>query len=349
MNVPVSVLDLTPVPSGSSARDAVRNSVDLGVAAERWGYARYWLAEHHNTPGMACPAPELMIGQIAAATTRIRVGSGGVMLPNHSPLRVAESFRLLEALYPGRIDLGIGRAPGTDRVTAYALRRSNEGGDDFPSQLAELLAFTGDGFPDDHPFRTVTAQPADVELPPIWILGSSDFGAQVAAAMGVGFAFARHLNPRGAEPAMALYRERFEPSKGLAAPKTILALSAICTERSEAARDLAMSMALGVIQMRQGRPGRLPSPEEANAHLYSEGESDQVRRYMRAQVLGTPDEVRSQLSGLVDMTRADEVMIMSMIHDHAARLRSYELISGALGLLAGDLAGVGSPVAAQAH
>ena len=342
MNVPVSVLDLTPVPSGSTGADAVRNSIDLAIAAERWGYSRYWVAEHHNTPGMACPAPELMIGQIASATSRIRVGSGGVMLPNHSPLRVAESFRLLEALYPGRIDLGIGRAPGTDGVTAYALRRSNASGDEFPSQLAELLAFTGGGFPDDHPFRTVSAQPADVDLPPIWILGSSDYGAQVAAAMGVGFAFARHLNPRGAVPAMALYRERFAPSENLDSPKAILALSAICAEATKTADDLASSMALGVIRMRQGRPGRLPSPEEAKAHDYSENEADQVRRYRRAQVLGTPDEVRAELTRLVEETGADEVMIMSMVHDHAARMRSYELISGSLGLAANALAGLGA-------
>ena len=318
----------------------MRNSIDLAVCAERWGYSRYWVAEHHNTPGMACPAPELMIGQIAAATSTIRVGSGGVMLPNHSPLRVAESFRLLEALYPGRIDLGIGRAPGTDGVTAYALRRSTTSGDEFPAQLAELLAFTGGGFPDDHPFRTVSAQPADVELPPIWILGSSDYGAQVAAAMGVGFAFARHLNPRGAEPAMALYRERFEPSEALDAPTTILALSAICAEKTDIADALASSMALGVIRMRQGRPGRLPSPEEAAAHDYNEGEQDQVRRYRRAQVLGTPDEVCAQLAQLVDETGTDEVMIMSMVHDHKARLRSYELISGALGLADQPLVGL---------
>lgn len=332
MSVPLSVLDLTPVPSGAGARDALRNTLDLARAADRWGYARYWLAEHHNTPGMACPAPDVMIAHVAAATTRIRVGAGGVMLPNHNPLRVAESFRLLEALHPGRIDLGIGRAPGTDGVTAYALRGSAATGEEFPSQLAELLAFASEGFPDDHPFRTVRAEPADVDLPPIWILGSSDFGARVAAAMGVGFAFARHLNPRGAAPAVATYRDHFRPGPDGAGPRVILATSAICADTAEEAERLASSMGLGVIRMRQGRPGRLPSPEEALAHAYTADEADQLRRYRRAQVLGTPSEVHERLEEIRAEAAADELMLMAMVHDHAARLRSYELIAGAFAL-----------------
>lgn len=333
MAVPLSVLDLSPVPSGSGARDAVRNTVDLGRHVDALGYRRHWLAEHHNTPGMACPAPEIMIGHVAAATERIRVGSGGVMLPNHSPLRVAESFRLLEALHPGRIDLGIGRAPGTDGVTAYALRRGVAGAEDFPGLLADLLAFSNGGFPADHPYARVTAEPGDVPLPPIFILGSSDYGAQAAAALGVGFAFARHLNPRGAEQAMALYRSLFRPSGDGAEPYAILTVSGVCASTAEEATELASSLALGVIRMRQGRPGPLPSPREAREHDYTPDESDQVRRYMRAQVLGDPASVHARLAELAADTGADEVMVMTSVHDHAARLASYRMLAEVAGLV----------------
>lgn len=330
MELPLSILDLTPVPSGSSPADAVRNTIDLARHADALGYHRYWLAEHHNTPGMACPAPPIMVGHVAGATERIRVGSGGVMLPNHSPLHVAESFRLLEALHPGRIDLGIGRAPGTDGVAASALRR-NSGSTDFPTQLAELFAFCNSGFPDDHPYRTVSAEPSESDLPPVWILGSSDFGAQVAAAFGLGFAFARHLNPRGAVDALRLYRDSFRPSESLTEPRTILTVSAICAETTDEAEDLAMSLGLGVVRMRQGQPGKLPSPDEARAHEWTEWELDQLRRYRRAQVLGTPTDVRDGLATLVDETGADELMLMTTVHDHEARRRSYTLIAQVMG------------------
>ena len=338
MSLPLSVLDLSPVPSGSTAAEALRNTIDLARSTEGWGYRRYWLAEHHNTPGLASSAPEVMIGQVAAATARIRVGSGGIMLPNHAPLRVAETFRVLEALYPDRIDLGIGRAPGTDQVTALALRRSAQAltADDFPQQLLELLAYGGDGFPPDHPLRSVNAEPRDVPLPPIWILGSSDYGAQAAAALGVGFSFARHLNPRGAEGAMRLYREGFRPSQRCAEPHAILAVSAICAVDPERAEQLAGSLALGVVRMRSGRPGPLPSPEEAAAHDYTPAELDQVRRYRRAQVLGDPPAVAAELRGLAERTGADELMVMTSVHDHAERLRSYRLIAEALAPQVGD-------------
>ena len=332
MSLPLSVLDLTPVPSGTPSAEAVRNSLDLARTAERLGYSRHWVAEHHNTPGMACPAPEVMVGHVAAATERIRVGSGGVMLPNHSPLRVAEAFRVLEALHPGRIDLGLGRAPGTDAVTAYALRRGAPGADDFPGQLAELLAFADGGFPEDHPFHRVAAEPRDVPLPPIWILGSSDYGARVAAAMGTGFAFARHLNPRGAAEAMRRYRAGFRPSPAMAEPHAILTVSGVCADAAERAAFLAGSLGLGVIRMRQGRPGPLPTPEEAAAHRYTPDEADQLRRYRRAQVVGDPGSVAAELAELAEATGADEVMVMTMVHDHRARLRSYELVARALGV-----------------
>jgi luciferase family oxidoreductase group 1 len=330
--LPLSVLDLSPVPSGSTSAQALRNTIELARAAEGWGYARYWLAEHHNLPGLASSSPEVMIGQVAAATARIRVGSGGIMLPNHSALKVAETFRVLEALHPGRIDLGIGRAPGTDGVTAAALRRSLDGfaAEDFPAQLGELLAYGGDGFPAGHPFASVRAVPADVPLPPIWILGSSDYGAQAAAALGVGFAFARHMNPRGAEGAMRAYRDLFRPSPAMERPTAILCVSAIAAETPERADELATSMGLGLVRMRQGRPAPLPSPEEAAAHRYTPHEQDQIRRYRRAQVLGDPDAVRDEILALAELTAADEVMVMTSVHDHGARLRSYELIAEAL-------------------
>lgn len=329
--IPASVLDLTPVPSGSTGADALRNTIDLARHADRLGFSRYWLAEHHNTPGMACPAPEVMIGYVASATQRIRVGSGGVMLPNHSSLRVAETFRLLESLHPGRIDLGIGRAPGTDGVTAFALRRGMNA-DEFPSQLAELLAFAEGAFPDDHPYRAVSAEPHDAPLPPVWILGSGDYGAKVAAAMGVGFAFARHLNPRGAAEAIRIYREGFTPSGRLPAPCAIVATSVVAADTTERAEELAWSLALGVIRLRQGRPTPLPSPEEAMAHTYTADEEDQVRRYRRSLVLGTGDEVCEQVGAIMAETGGDEFMAMTTIHDHRERVRSHEILADALGL-----------------
>lgn len=331
MPIPLSVLDLAPVPTGTSPADAVRATLDLARRTDALGFHRYWVAEHHNTPGMACPAPEVMIGHVASATTHLRVGSGGIMLPNHTSLHVAENFRLLEALHPGRIDLGLGRAPGTDPVTAHALRRGVPA-DDFPQQLAELLAFVNGGFPDDHPYRRIAAEPAEVPLPPVWILGSSEYGASVAAAFGLGFAFARHMNPRGADAVMARYRQEFQPSDALAEPYAILALSAIAAEDADRARSLAMSMGLGVVQMRQGRAGKLPSPQEAEAYPWNPAEEDQLRRYLRAQVLGSPAEVADQLRDLVASTQADEVMIMTLTHDHAARVASYEGIAAAMGL-----------------
>src|ERR687896_1950666 len=212
----LSILDVSPVSSDSDGAQALRNTLDLARLADRLGYERYWLAEHHNLPSIASSAPEIMIGHVASVTRRIRVGAGGIMLPNHAPLKVAETFRVLEALHPGRIDLGIGRAPGTDPVTATALRRSPDGLDaeDFPQQFAELLAFSGDGFPEDHPFRFVIAMPSDVGLPPIWLLGSSGYSARVAGEMGFGYAFASHFSPADPAPAMRAYRESFESSSG---------------------------------------------------------------------------------------------------------------------------------------
>ncbi len=334
MTLPLDILDLTPVPAGVPAATAVANTLDLAVRAEPWGYGRFWLAEHHNTPGMACPAPEVLIGHVADRTRTMRIGSGGIMLPNHSPLHVAEAFRLLEALHPGRIDLGLGRAPGTDGVTAHALRRGAPGADDFAQQLATMQAFCDGGFPGDHPYARVAAEPAGVPLPPVWILGSSDYGPRAAAQFGTGFAFARHLNPSGAADACRAYRDAFRPSPDWPEPRVILALGAVCADSEEEALYLAGSMALGVIRMRQGAPSTLPTPQEAADHRYTPDEDDQRRRYLRAHVVGTPEMVAARLRELADECVADEVMVMTLVHDHEARCRSYRTLAEAMGLSA---------------
>lgn len=332
--LPLSVLDLTPVASGATAAQALRNTIELAQHAERLGYTRYWLAEHHNMPGVASSAPEILIGAVARETTRLRIGSGGIMLPNHAPLKVVEWFRLLEALYPGRIDLGIGRAPGTDGLTALALRRSRDAisGDDFPSHLAELLAFANDDFPESHPFHAITATPVGVPLPPVWLLGSSDFSAQVAAMLGVGFAFARHISPDGAPEALALYRERFTPA-ALPKPYAILGLSAICADTDERASELATSADLSFLRLRTGRPGLFPSVEEARDYPYTPQERAQVQAGRARHIIGSPATVEAQLRALLETTGgADEVMVTSMIHNHADRVRSYELLADIFGL-----------------
>lgn len=330
--LPISVLDLVPVPSGTRESQALHRTLDLAREAERLGYTRYWIAEHHGTAGLASSAPEVLIGQVAAATSTLRVGAGGVMLPNHAPLRIAETFRSLEALFPGRIDLGLGRAPGADPVTAYALRRTQRGfgGEEFTGQIAELLAYAEGGFPDDHPFRHVQAVPSDAPLPPLWILGASKDSAALAAALGVGYAFARHLGPRRAAEAMRLYRDRFEPSPALDRPRSILAASVVCAPTRDRAEELAASLGLWVVRARQGRASDLPTPEEALAHDYDEPEAHQLGRYRRAQVVGDPAAVRDELAGILDETGADELMVTSSIHDHDERVRSYELLAGAL-------------------
>ena len=259
---PLSVLDISPVPSGSSSSDALRNTLDLAKLTDALGYRRYWLAEHHNTPLIASTSPEVMIGHVADVTQRMRVGSGGIMLPNHAPLKVAETFRVLEALHPGRIDLGLGRAPGTDSLTALALRRSREAvySDDFPAQLAELLAFFGDDFPANHPYARVKAMPEDAATPEIWLLGSSEFSAQLAASAGLRFAFAHHIQPEPAIRALRFYRDNFQPSRYLSAPESLIAVTVICAETDEQARELAAPAELTMLRFRQGgRMGKLPS------------------------------------------------------------------------------------------
>src|ERR687898_2958024 len=329
MDFGLSVLDVSPISSDSNGTQALRNTLDLARLADQLGYERYWLAEHHNLPSIASSAPEIMIGHVASVTARIRVGAGGIMLPNHAPLKVAETFRVLEALHPKRIDLGIGRAPGTDPVTATALRRSHEGlgAEDFPERFGELLAFSGEGFPEDHPFRSVVAMPADVRLPPIWLLGSSGYSAGAAGQMGLGYAFAAHFSPADPAPAMLAYRESFEPSESFKRPSAILAVAVTCGETDEHAEMLASSMELAWVRMRSGNPGPLPSPEEALAYPYAPVERRLADAYRSMQVVGDPQTVRARVEELAEHTAADEVMVTTNVYDHAERLRSYERLA----------------------
>ena len=329
MDFRVSVLDLSPVSSGSNGAQALHNTLELARLTDRLGYARYWLAEHHNLPSVASSAPEVMIGHVASETSRIRVGAGGIMLPNHAPLRVVETFRVLESLHPGRVDLGIGRAPGTDPVTATVLRRSRdgEGADDFPQQFSELLAFSGDGFPEGHPLRSVIAMPSDVGLPPIWLLGSSGYSARAAGEMGLGYAFASHFSPTDPAPAMHAYRESFEPSEDFERPSAILAVSVICAETNEHAEELASSMQLAWVRMRSGTPRPLPSPREAMDYPYDPAERRLADVYRSMQIIGDPPTVRASIEELAQHTVADEVMITTIVYDHDERLRSYELLA----------------------
>jgi luciferase family oxidoreductase group 1 len=331
---PLSVLDLSPVTTATPGSAALRNSLDLARLADRLGYKRYWLAEHHNLASIASSAPEIMIGRIAAATTRIRVGSGGVMLVNHAPLMVAERFKVLEALFPGRIDLGLGRAPGTDPVTSYALRRRQDvrEGDDFLERFQELLLLERGGFPQNHPFRAVHAVPADVALPPVWLLGSSGYSAELAAAVGMGFAFAHHFAEHDAIGPMLSYRAHFKPSETLLAPYAILAVAAIAADTDAEAERIAVSADLNFVRRAKGEYLPLASPEEAAAYPYAEIDRERIARQRERLVVGGVESVKSRLTALIEATRADELMITTMAYDHAARLHSYELLAEAFAI-----------------
>ena len=340
-HVRFSVLDLAPVPSGATSAVALRNSLDLGRHVERLGYYRYWVAEHHNMPGIASSSPAVLIGHIADVTSTMRVGSGGVMLSNHAPLAVAEQFGMLEAFHPGRIDLGIGRAPGTDQLTAALLRgRHDYSVDDFPRQLGQLLRsfngelggpsgfFTGDlGGPSEQPFGQITAVPAQGNVPAFWLLGSSTYSAQVAAYLGLPFAFAHHFMPENTLPALAAYRSLFRPSAQLQQPYALVAVAVVCADSDERAAWMALPSALSFLRLRSGRPGLLPTPEEAAAYPYSPDELAFVRNRLQHQVIGGPMTVRRGLTELLERTSADELMLTTVVHAHADRLRSYELVA----------------------
>ncbi|MDX6279383.1 MAG: hypothetical protein QOH03_454 [Kribbellaceae bacterium] len=331
--MPLSVLDLSPVPTGTRPSEALHETLELARSAEAAGYHRYWLAEHHNIPSVVSTSPEVMIAAVAAATSSIRVGSGGIMLPNHSPLKVAESFRVLGGLYPGRIDLGIGRAPGTDQRTALALRRSREAlsADDFLDQYTELRAYA-EGFPAGHPFAPISAQPDDIPLPPVWVLGSSAYGGQAAAALGTGFAYAGHFGNLDPAGVISSYRELFQPSPEQAKPHAILALAAIVAETEERAQELSLANQLSMLRLRSGRPSPLPSPEEAAAYPWSDGERAAVEEWAGLVSVGTPDQVAADLTRRAASAGADELIITTNIHSPAERRHSYDLLATAWGL-----------------
>ena len=332
--LPLSVLDLSPITTGHSGAEALRNSLDLAQLADRLGYTRYWVAEHHNLPSVASSAPDIMIGQIAALTRRMRIGSGGVMLPNHAPLTVAERFKVLEALFPGRIDLGLGRAPGTDPITSIALRRRQDvrEDDDFLERFQELMLLEARGFPEGHPFRNVRAMPADVPLPPIYLLGSSGYSAKLAAMIGAGFAFAHHFATHDAVAAMTTYRAHFKPSSALAQPHAILAVAAVAADSDADAKRLATTIELNYVRRSKGEYLPLASPEEAASYDYSPIDRERIRHNRARVFVGAPKTVLARLDPLIAATQADEVMITTMIYDHAARRHSYELLAQAFEL-----------------
>jgi len=334
--IPLSVLDLSPVTTATPGSAALRNSLDLAQLADRLGYKRYWVAEHHNLANIASSAPEIMIGQIAAATSAIRVGSGGVMLSNHAPLMVAERFKVLEALFPGRIDLGLGRASGTDPVTSYALRARQDPreGDDFLERFQELLLLERGGFPENHPFRRVRAVPADVALPPIWLLGSSGYSAELAAAVGMGFAFAHHFADYDAESAMLSYRAHFKPSATLGEPYAILGAAVIAADSDAEAERIAASADLHYARRAKGEYAPLASPEEAAAYDFAPIDRERIARHRDRLIVAGVDTVMKRLLALIKSTRADEVMVTTMVYDHAARRHSYELLAQAFSLAA---------------
>src|SRR5262245_27990567 len=332
----LSVLDLSPVASGSSGATALKNTLDLARHADALGYTRYWVAEHHNLPSIASSSPEIMIGQVAGVTQRLRVGAGGGMLPNHAPLMVAERFKVLEALFPGRIDLGLGRAPGTDPVTSYALRRrqgtaENED-DDFLQRFQELILFESQGFPDNHPFRSIRAMPSDVPLPPIFLLGSSGYSAQLAAAVGTGFSFAHHFSDYDPVAPMRHYRDHFRPSAAMDRPYAILGVAAVCAETDAEADRLAATIDLNFVRRAKGEYLPLASPDEALAYPYSPADRERIRVNRRRVFVGGPDTVKEQLVAVAEATAADELMITTMVYDHAARRRSYALLAEAFAL-----------------
>ena len=325
----LSVLDLAPVVLGSSPSEALANSLELVRHAERLGYHRYWVAEHHNMPGIASSSPPVLIAHLAAGTSTIRLGSGGVMLPNHAPLVVAEQFGMLEALHPGRIDLGIGRAPGTDPVTAHALRRSAEGisADEFPRQLGELLAFFNGTFAETHPYSKITATPGLGYQPAIWLLGSSDYGAEVAGLLGLPYSFAHHFAAGNTEAALDVYRRAFRPSDALAAPYASIGVSVIVGEDDAHADWLAGPSRLSFVRRRTGKPSRLSTPEEAAGYQYTPMESQLLRSREFASIVGGPDKVRRELEALAQRTGVQEILVLTSVHGQADRLASYERLA----------------------
>ncbi len=321
IGIPISILDLSPILSGGTAADSFRNTLDLAQHAEKWGYRRYWLAEHHNMAGIASAATAVVIGYVAGKTSSIRVGSGGIMLPNHSPLVIAEQFGTLESLYPGRIDLGIGRAPGTDPRTTHALRRDLRG-DSFPQDLLELQSY----FKAVKPGQEVRAIPGAGLDVPIWLLGSSLYSAQLAARLGLPFAFASHFAPNYLLHALEIYRALFEPSEALSRPYVMPALNVFAADTAAEAEHLATSVQQAFLNLRRGHPGQLPPPADSMEGKWTDAERAGVEDALKYTVSGSPQVVARGLQDFVELTHADELMVSAHIFDHSARLRSFELV-----------------------
>ncbi|MDM5200269.1 LLM class flavin-dependent oxidoreductase [Fictibacillus enclensis] len=322
--IPYSVLDLSPVIVGETPADSLKKTLDLAQHAEKWGYNRYWLAEHHSMPGIASSATSVVIGHVAGGTERIRVGSGGIMLPNHAPLVIAEQFGTLESLYPGRIDLGLGRAPGTDQVTAHALRRENmSNGEDFPEQVDELRAYLkADG--GGNRVRAIPGEGLDI---PIWLLGSSGFSARLSAQLGLPFSFASHFSPDNTLPALDVYRRNFKPSEVLDKPYAMVGVNVIAADTEEKAAYLATSMQQQFLNLVRGIPSKLKPPVQSMEGIWSPYEKASIDQQLRTTMIGTPETVKAKLQGFLDETKADEMIINAQIFDHQDRLRSYEIVS----------------------
>ena len=323
MQIPLSVLDLSPIAQGDDAAQSFRNTLDLAQHAEAWGFKRYWLAEHHGMPGIASAATSVLLAYVGAGTKTIRIGAGGVMLPNHSPLVIAEQFGTLEALYPGRIDLGLGRAPGSDQRTAQALRRDLQSDSDrFPQDVIELMDFMSKA-----PRQAVRAVPGMGSEVPVWILGSSTFGAQLAAHLGLPYAFASHFAPQQMMQAIRIYRESFKPSKQLAKPHVMLGFNVFAADTDEEAEFRASSWQQAFVNLRSGRPGRLPAPVKGYRDGVGPAERALLDSVLSCSAVGSRDTVRDGLQAFIERTGADELMITSQVFDHTARLRSYEIVA----------------------
>ena len=325
-DIKYSVLDLSPIIEGGTAADALRNTLDLAQHAEKWGFNRYWLAEHHNMPGIASSATSVVIGHVAAGTSSIRVGSGGIMLPNHAPLIIAEQFGTLESLFPGRIDLGLGRAPGTDQVTAYALRRERRNdGQDFPEQLDELRAYFNPEL--DSQYRSVRAIPGEGLNIPIWLLGSSGYSAQLAGQLGLPFSFASHFSPENTLGALKLYRRNFQPSEDLQEPYAMVGVNVIAAETDEEAEFLATSMQQQFLNLFRNNPSPLLPPVKNLEGQLSDYEKMLLDSRIGSSIVGSPETIKIKLQQFLNETQADEMIINAQIFDHQARLKSFELVS----------------------
>ena len=333
----LSVLDQTPVPSGTTPAEALANTVDLAQHAERFGYERYWLAEHHASGGLAGSVPEVLIAHVAAHTSTIRVGSGGVMLSHYSPLKVAEAFRMLETLHPGRIDLGLGRAPGSEPLTAFALQRNrqHQNADDFVDQLAELVAWLDGAFPDQHPFSRITASPVPEASPDIWLLSSSGFSSAVAAHFGTGLCFAHFISDQGGPESIADYKARFVPSRHHLEPAAAIGVGVICADTNEQAKALATSAALWRLRRRKGDNGPVPTVEEAAEHVWTGSDLLVAGPAAARTIVGDQATVKQELTELAARYEVDDLVIVTITHDHAARVHSYALLAEAFDLSPG--------------